>query len=83
MEQQSNSLDECLRQIKAMTDQLQNDKSYQKYGYILKQDLIDVYKNKKKEKAKRKENREMYLLEEQSMNDSSSDDSADDLLLLI
>ena len=40
-------LDMCLSQIKQLGDQLKNDKSYKQFGYVVKQDLINVYKKSK------------------------------------
>jgi hypothetical protein len=36
-----------LSQIKELGDQLKNDKSYMQFGYVVKQDLINVYKKNK------------------------------------
>ena len=41
------NLDACLSQIKDLGDQLKNDKSYKQFGYVVKQDLINVYKKNK------------------------------------
>jgi len=33
--------------MKDLGDQLKNDKSYKQFGYVVKQDLINVYKKNK------------------------------------
>ena len=40
-------IDVCLSQMKDLGDQLKNDKSYKQFGYVVKQDLINVYKKNK------------------------------------
>lgn len=66
-ESKAQELDYCLTQIKELAEQLKKDESFKKYGYVLKQDLVNVYKNKRN------------LLEE--MN--SEETTQDDVLLLI
>lgn len=43
-EQAQADLDTCLSQIKELGEKLKKDKSYLQFGYVVKQDLIDVYK---------------------------------------
>jgi hypothetical protein len=47
----NNELDICLKQMKESRDQLKETQLFQDYGYVLKKDLINVYLNKKKNKA--------------------------------
>jgi hypothetical protein len=42
-------LDVCLNQIKELGEKLKKDKSYIQFGYVVKQDLIDVYKKEDNE----------------------------------
>jgi hypothetical protein len=37
----------CLHQMKVLCDRMMNDEKFKEYGYVLKKDLIDVYKKKK------------------------------------
>lgn len=41
----SKQLDICLHEIKEMGEKLKSDASYIQHGYVVKQDLINVYKN--------------------------------------
>lgn len=59
-----------LRQIKDLREQLMSEPCFNQFGYVLKQDLIDVYRNKKVKHSL-----------EQKQGDQS--ESEDDVLLLI
>ena len=59
-----------LRQIKDLREQLMSEPCFNQYGYVLKQDLIDVYRNKK-----------VKVSNDHKQGEQS--DSEDDVLLLI
>lgn len=50
-EQAQTELDVCLSQIKELGEKLKKDKSYIQFGYVVKQDLIDVYKKEENESS--------------------------------
>ena len=43
-EKASKDLDTYLSKIKKMAEDLKHDKSYEEFGYVTKEDLIEVYK---------------------------------------
>lgn len=55
-------IDVCLSQMKDLGDQLKNDKSYKQFGYVVKQDLINVYK-KNKENTQESDDEVLLLIQ--------------------
>jgi hypothetical protein len=45
LESSSKDLDICLRDIKEIGEKFKSNPSYVEHGYVIKQDLINVYKN--------------------------------------
>ena len=43
--QKNKELKSCLQEMKELGEKLKKDPSYIKHGYVVKQDLINVYKN--------------------------------------
>ena len=42
-----NELERSVREIRILGDELKESRAYEKYGYVTKSDLIEVYKSKK------------------------------------
>jgi len=72
-------LERSLSEIRILGDELKESRAYEKYGYVTKSDLIEVYKSKKHSLDSRPHFH--HRLEDKGFKDDESSD--DDILLMI